>query len=60
MATEAAKCVDGRSIDEALTAEAQSALDKDLDPFDDVNCGAATKMHLAKQLLAQCLNELGQ
>ena len=59
-AATAAKCVDGRSVDEALVGEAQSALDQDLEPFDDVNCGAATKMHLAKQLLGQCLTSLGQ
>ena len=56
----AANCAQGRALDETCIAEAQSALDQDLEPFDDVNCGAATKMHLAKQLLGQCLTSLGQ
>jgi carbon-monoxide dehydrogenase medium subunit len=59
-AKSAANCIDGKGVDDALIAEAQSALDQDLEPFDDVNCGAATKMHLAKQLLGQCLTSLGQ
>lgn len=57
-AAAAAAAIEGKPIDTETIAAAQSALDDDLDPFDDVNCSAAMKRHLAKELTAQVLHQL--
>ena len=50
LAANAGAALDGTLSDDRISA-AQAALDTDLDPFDDIGCSAATKLHLAKVLL---------
>ena len=46
------------TINDARISAAQNALDSDLDPFDDIGCSAATKLHLAKVLLDRVVRRL--
>ena len=41
-----------------MISAVQSALEKDLDPFDDLNCSAAVKMLYAKELTSRALKAL--
>lgn len=57
LAENAAAQLIGRRVDDGAISAAQSALEGDLDPFEDVNCSAAAKLHLAKQLLARVIRQ---
>ena len=46
------------TVNDACISAAQNALDSDLDPFDDIGCSAATKLHLAKVLLDRVVRRL--
>ena len=59
LAIEAARVLTSGEISGELTAQAQTALQSDLDPIDDMHCSAAVKLHLAKQLLAKAVKALG-
>ena len=48
----------GNPIDEASIGAAQSALQDDLDPFDDMNSTAATKLHLARVMTERALKRI--
>ena len=48
----------GNAIDEASIGAAQSALKDDLDPFDDMNSTAATKLHLARVMTERALKRI--
>lgn len=48
----------GNSIDETVIEAVQTALDADLDPFDDVNSSGAYKLHISKELAARVLRQL--
>jgi len=41
-----------------MISEVQLALEKDLDPFDDLNCSAAVKILYAKELTSRVLKAL--
>lgn len=53
---EAALC--GRPLDAATIAQAQRALNDDLDPMDDAEVPAAMRRHLARVLLGRLLRQL--
>jgi carbon-monoxide dehydrogenase medium subunit len=55
LAKNASAVAEGRSVDDAMLSAVQSALEKDLDPFDDLNCSAAVKMLYAKELTSRAL-----
>ena len=57
LAIKAGAALEGR-INDACISAAQNALDGDLDPFDDIGCSAATKLHLAKVLLDRVVRRL--
>ncbi len=57
-ASSAAAKIAGKAIDADAIASAQAALDDDLDPFDDTQCSAAMKKHLARVLTDRVLTEL--
>ena len=57
LAIKAGAALEGR-INDACISAAQNALDSDLDPFDDIGCSAATKLHLAKVLLDRMVRRL--
>lgn len=48
----------GRPLDAAAIAEAQRALDADIDPLDDAEVPAAMRRHLARVLLGRLLRKL--
>lgn len=60
LATQAAAAVEGQPISGATIAAAQALLERDLAPLDDLNAQAATKLHLARVLLARVLQELAE
>ena len=47
-----------RPVTPAVLAEAQTALARDLKPQNDQQASAATRMHLARTLLARCVHDL--
>ena len=57
LATKAGEALEGTINDDGIRV-AQTALDSDLDPFDDIGCSAATKLHLAKVLLDRVVRRL--
>ena len=57
LAAKAGAALEGIINDDRISA-AQTALDIDLDPFDDIGCSAATKLHLAKVLLDRVVRRL--
>ena len=57
LAVKAGAVLEGTVNDDCISA-AQNALDSDLDPFDDIGCSAATKLHLAKVLLDRVVRRL--
>ena len=58
LARNAAALVSGKFLNDTTIAAAQHALGDELAPLDDLNAQAATKLHLAKVLLARVLHEL--
>lgn len=58
LAKNASAVAEGRSVDDAMLSAVQSALEKDLDPFDDLNCSAAVKMLYARELTSRALKAL--
>jgi aerobic carbon-monoxide dehydrogenase medium subunit len=58
LARNAATRVSGKLLNDTVVTAAQDALDNELAPLDDLNAQAATKLHLAKVLLARVLHEL--
>ena len=58
LAKNASAVAEGRSVDDAMLSAVQSALEKDLDPFDDLNCSAAVKILYAKELTSRALKAL--
>ena len=58
LAAKAAAALSGRPVTEAALAEAKAALAEDLAPQDDLQAGAATRLHLARVLLGRVLSEL--
>ena len=58
LAKNASAVAEGKSVDDAMLSAVQSALEKDLDPFDDLNCSAAVKMLYAKELTSRTLKAL--
>jgi CO/xanthine dehydrogenase FAD-binding subunit len=48
----------GRAVDEATIADLHTALDDDLDPFDDMNSSGAYKLHIAKELAGRAVRKL--
>ena len=58
LAKNASEVAEGKSVDDAMLSAVQSALEKDLDPFDDLNCSAAVKMLYAKELTSRALKAL--
>ena len=60
LAQQAAAQVIGRILDNASVLAAQNMLENELSPLDDLNAKAATKLHMARILLARVLRELTQ
>jgi carbon-monoxide dehydrogenase medium subunit len=58
LATKTAAHLTGQPITDAALANAQAALAGDLDPHDDLQASAATRLHLARVLLRRALGEL--
>jgi len=58
LAKNASAVAEGKSVDDAMLSAVQSALEKDLDPFDDLNCSASVKMLYAKELTSRALKAL--
>ena len=58
LAEKASAVAEGKSVDDAMISAVQSALEKDLDPFDDLNSSAAVKMLYAKELTSRALKAL--
>lgn len=58
LAANAAAALNGNAVSDETIAAAQAALNDDLEPFDDVNCSGATKLHLAKELLGRVVRQL--
>lgn len=50
--------LEGRAADAAVIAEAQRALDADIDPMDDTEIPAAMRRHLARVLLGRLIRKL--
>ena len=53
----AGMALEGELSDDTI-ANAQARLEDELDPFDDVSCSGATKLHLAKVLLERVVRQL--
>ncbi len=60
MAEAANTALEGKSYSDATVADAQAALDADLDPMDDLNGPPEMKMHLARVITARVLAELAR
>lgn len=60
LAQQAASRVMNQALGQSVVLAAQNALDEALAPLDDLNAKAATKLHLAKVLLARVLRELAE
>jgi aerobic carbon-monoxide dehydrogenase medium subunit len=58
LAKRAAAPLQGRPVTEAAIAEAQGALAEELEPHDDLQASAATRIHLARVLLKRAVREL--
>ena len=58
LAKNGAEAAEGKKVDHELITSVQSALEKDLDPFDDLHCSAAVKMLYAKELASRTLKAL--
>ena len=58
LAKNAAAVAEGKNVGDEMISAVQSALEKDLDPFDDLNCSAAVKMLYAKELTSRALKAL--
>ena len=54
----AGAALEGRRVDEKAVADAQAALEEDLQPSGDIHASAATKLHLARVLTGRVLREL--
>ena len=58
LASGGAAALVGRAVTDATIADAQAALAIDLSPLDDLQATAATRLHLARVLLARAVGEL--
>ncbi len=58
LAKNGAAVAEGKNVGDEMISAVQSALEKDLDPFDDLNCSAAVKMLYAKELTSRALKAL--
>ena len=58
LAKNAAAVAEGKNVGDEMISAVQSALEKDLDPFDDLNSSAAVKMLYAKELTSRALKAL--
>ncbi len=58
LAKSGAAAAEGKSVGDEMISAVQSALEKDLDPFDDLNCSAAVKILYAKELTSRALKAL--
>jgi len=58
LAKSAAAAAEGKNVGDEMISAVQSALEKDLDPFDDLSCSAAVKMLYAKELTSRALKAL--
>ena len=58
LAKKAATAAEGNEISDEMISSVQSALESDLEPFDDLNCSAKTKIHYAKELTGRILRTL--
>jgi carbon-monoxide dehydrogenase medium subunit len=58
LAKSGAAAAEGKSVGDEMISAVQSALEKDLDPFDDLSCSAAVKMLYAKELTSRTLKAL--
>jgi aerobic carbon-monoxide dehydrogenase medium subunit len=58
IATQAMSAMEGKSVDDESIFAAQSALEDDLEPFDDLHCSATLRMHYAKELTKRMLTTL--
>ncbi len=57
LAVNAGAALEGK-LDHGRIGAAQTALETDLDPFDDIGCSSATKLHLGKVLLDRVTRRL--
>lgn len=55
---ESSKILTGQPVTPAVLAEAQAALDAELDPQEDQQATADMRRYLARQLMAQCVSKL--
>jgi aerobic carbon-monoxide dehydrogenase medium subunit len=58
IATNAMSAMAGQAVSDDSIAAAQNALENDLEPFDDLHCSAALRMHYAKELTKRVLTTL--
>ena len=58
LAKSGAAAAEGKSVGDEMISAVQSALEKDLDPFDDIHCSAAVKILYAKELTSRALKAL--
>ena len=58
LAKNGAAAAEGKTVGDEMISAVQSALEKDLDPFDDLNCSAAVKILYAKELTSRVLKAL--
>lgn len=58
LATRAAAALEGRAPDAQAIADAQAALEGELEPTADLHCSGATRLHLARVLLGRALAAL--
>jgi aerobic carbon-monoxide dehydrogenase medium subunit len=59
-ARHAEAAITGNALSATVIADAQAALDHDLEPEDGEETSAAMRMHLARVLLGRLLARLGQ
>jgi carbon-monoxide dehydrogenase medium subunit len=57
-ASNAMAAIEGKPVDDKSILAAQSALEDDLEPFDDLHCSATLRMHYAKELTKRVLTTL--
>ena len=58
LAKNGAAAAEGKNVGDEMISAVQSALEKDLDPFDDIHCSAAVKILYAKELTSRALKAL--
>jgi aerobic carbon-monoxide dehydrogenase medium subunit len=58
IATNAMSAMEGQAVSDDSISAAQNALENDLEPFDDLHCSAALRMHYAKELSKRVLTTL--